>query len=105
MWAEENVIAPSEGLAGALADLLHVEASAVQVLTSIVHSGLVVEGGETPWLVTSNRINLSSGSLYVARSGRRRAGQARPDVPICILDADVDGVIRERRDKPASRKE
>ena len=36
-----------ERLAGALADTLNVEPSAVQVLTSIVPSGAVVEAGET----------------------------------------------------------
>jgi hypothetical protein len=47
LWSEEDVVALGEGLAGALADVLHVSASAVQVLTSIVGSGSVVEGGET----------------------------------------------------------
>jgi hypothetical protein len=47
LWPEEDVVALGEGLAAALADVLHVDASAVQVLTSIVNSGLVVDGGET----------------------------------------------------------
>jgi hypothetical protein len=47
LWSEENVIALGEGLAAALADVFRVKPSAVQVLTSIVASGLVVEGGET----------------------------------------------------------
>jgi hypothetical protein len=47
LWSEEDVVALGEGLARALADVLHVSVSAVQVLTSIVGSGSVVEGGET----------------------------------------------------------
>ena len=47
LWSEDDVVVLSEGLAAALADLFRVQSSAVQVLTSIVESGLVVEAGET----------------------------------------------------------
>jgi hypothetical protein len=46
LWSDEAVSALSTGLAGALAEALNVEASSVQVLTSILTSGLVVEAGE-----------------------------------------------------------
>ena len=45
--SEEEVILLSEGLAAALADVAHVEPSSVQVLTSILPSGSVVEAGTT----------------------------------------------------------
>jgi hypothetical protein len=47
LWSEDDVRALGEGLAAALAEVLHIGASEVQVLTSIVTSGLVVEHGET----------------------------------------------------------
>jgi hypothetical protein len=47
VWPDDAVTALSEGLAAALADAFVVEPSSVQVVTSIVASGLVVEGGET----------------------------------------------------------
>ena len=47
LWPEEDVAALGEGLAVALADVVHVRPSEVQVVTSIVTSGLVVEAGET----------------------------------------------------------
>jgi hypothetical protein len=47
VWPDDAVAALSEGLAAALADAFVVEPSSVQVVTSIVASGLVVEGGET----------------------------------------------------------
>ena len=47
LWSEQGVIALAEGLAAALADLSDAEPSAVQVLTSVVTSGTVVEGGKT----------------------------------------------------------
>lgn len=46
LWPEEAVAALSTGLAAALAEALDVESSSVQVLTSILTSGLVVEAGE-----------------------------------------------------------
>jgi hypothetical protein len=47
IWPDAAVTALSEGLAAALADAFVVERSSVQVVTSIVASGLVVEDGET----------------------------------------------------------
>ncbi len=47
LWSEHEVAALGEGLAAALADVAHVPPSAVQVLTSIVTSGSVVDGGRT----------------------------------------------------------
>ena len=47
LWSEEDVVMLSEGLAAALADVFHVQLSGVQVLTSVVTSGSVVEAGET----------------------------------------------------------
>lgn len=47
LWSEEEVVALAEGLAAALADVSAVPLSAVQVLTSIVTSGSVVEAGRT----------------------------------------------------------
>ncbi len=47
LWSEEEVVALSEGLAAALTDVVQVQPSAVQVLTSIVPSGAVVEAGKT----------------------------------------------------------
>jgi hypothetical protein len=47
LWSGEHVVALSEGLAAALAEVMHVPSSAVQVITSVVASGLVVESGET----------------------------------------------------------
>ena len=47
LWSEDDVMALGEGLAAALAEVMHIGASEVQVLTSIVTSGLVVEHGET----------------------------------------------------------
>ena len=47
LWSEEEVAALSEGLAAALADVSRVQPSAVQVLTTIVTSGSVVEAGKT----------------------------------------------------------
>lgn len=46
LWTDEDVVALSEGLAAALADALDVEPTCVQVLTSIVPSGRVVDAGE-----------------------------------------------------------
>jgi hypothetical protein len=46
LWPEEAVAALATGLAAALAEALDVELSSVQVLTSILTSGLVVEAGE-----------------------------------------------------------
>jgi hypothetical protein len=46
LWPEEAVDALATGLAAALAEALDVESSSVQVLTSIMTSGLVVEAGE-----------------------------------------------------------
>ena len=45
LWPDEAVVALSEGLAAALADALAVDPSSVQVLTSIVPPGLVIEDG------------------------------------------------------------
>jgi hypothetical protein len=45
LWSEADVAALGEGLAAALADVLAVHPSAVQVVTSIVAPGLVVEAG------------------------------------------------------------
>lgn len=47
LWSEEEVVLISEGLAATLADVAHVELSSVQVLTSILTSGSVVEAGTT----------------------------------------------------------
>jgi hypothetical protein len=47
LWSDKDVVALGEGLASALADVLNVEAAAVQVLTSVLTSGSVVEAGET----------------------------------------------------------
>jgi hypothetical protein len=47
IWPDDAVAALSEGLAAALADAFVVEPSSVQIVTSIVASGLVVENGET----------------------------------------------------------
>jgi hypothetical protein len=47
IWPDDAVAALSQGLAAALADAFVVEPSSVQVVTSIVASGLVVEDGET----------------------------------------------------------
>jgi hypothetical protein len=47
IWPDDAVAALSQGLAAALADAFVVEQSSVQVVTSIVASGLVVEDGET----------------------------------------------------------
>lgn len=47
LWSEEEVVLLSEGLAAALADVAQVEPSSVQVLTSILTSGSVVEVGTT----------------------------------------------------------
>jgi hypothetical protein len=47
MWSEDDVVALGEGLAAALAEVLNIGVSEVQVLTTIVSSGLVVENGET----------------------------------------------------------
>ena len=47
LWSGEHVVALSEGLAAALAEVLHAPSSAVQVITSVITSGLVVESGET----------------------------------------------------------
>jgi hypothetical protein len=46
LWPDEAVVALSTGLAAALADALGVAPSSVQVVTSIVESGMVVEAGE-----------------------------------------------------------
>jgi hypothetical protein len=47
IWPDGAVAALTEGLAAALADAFVVELSSVQVVTSIVASGLVVEDGQT----------------------------------------------------------
>jgi hypothetical protein len=47
LWSAGAVTALGEGLAAALADALVVEPSSVQVVTSIVASGLVIEDGKT----------------------------------------------------------
>lgn len=47
LWSEEEAVLLSEGLAAALADVANVEPSAVQVLTSTLTSGSVVEAGTT----------------------------------------------------------
>jgi hypothetical protein len=47
IWPDDAVGVLSEGLAAALADAFVVEPSSVQVVTSIVASGFVVEDGET----------------------------------------------------------
>jgi hypothetical protein len=46
LWSGDDVIALSEGLASALASGAEVESSAVQVITTTVESGAVVESGE-----------------------------------------------------------
>jgi hypothetical protein len=46
LWPDEAVAALATGLAAALAEALDVESSSVQVLTSILTSGSVVEAGE-----------------------------------------------------------
>jgi hypothetical protein len=45
LWPEEAVAALSTGLAAALAEALDVESASVQVLTSILTPGSVVEAG------------------------------------------------------------
>jgi hypothetical protein len=45
LWADDAIVALSEGLAAALSDGLSVDQSSVQVLTLIVPPGRVVEGG------------------------------------------------------------
>ncbi len=47
LWSKEEVVVLSEGLAAALAEVAHVEPSSVQVLTSILTSGSVIEAGTT----------------------------------------------------------
>jgi hypothetical protein len=47
LWSQSDVVALSEGLAAALVEVMEVEPSAVQVVTSIVASGSVVEAGKT----------------------------------------------------------
>ncbi len=47
LWSEEEVVLLSEGLAAVLADVVQVDPSSVQVLTSILTSGSVVEAGTT----------------------------------------------------------
>lgn len=47
LWSERDAGALGEGLAAALADGLAVDPSAVQVVTSVVPSGAVVEAGRT----------------------------------------------------------
>ncbi len=47
LWSEEDVMALGEGLATALADKFVIDPSAVQVVTSIVPSGSVVEAALT----------------------------------------------------------
>lgn len=47
LWSEQEVVALSEGLAAALAAASQVHPSAIQVLTSVVTSGSVVEAGKT----------------------------------------------------------
>lgn len=47
LWSGEEAVRLSEGLAAALADVAQVEPSSVQVLTSILTSGSVVEDGTT----------------------------------------------------------
>lgn len=47
LWSAQEITALGEGLAAALAVTFGVEPSAVQVVTSIVQSGSVVEAGET----------------------------------------------------------
>ncbi len=46
-WSEQEVVALGEGLAAALAEVFQVQPAAVQVVTSVVPSGSVVEGGKT----------------------------------------------------------
>jgi hypothetical protein len=46
LWPDEAVAALAPGLAAALAEALDVESSSVQVLTSILMPGSVVEAGE-----------------------------------------------------------
>lgn len=45
LWDDDDVVTLGEGLAAALADVLALDQSEVQVLTSIVTPGLVVENG------------------------------------------------------------
>jgi hypothetical protein len=47
LWPERDASALAEGLAAALAGSLAVDLSAVQVVTSVVPSGAVVETGRT----------------------------------------------------------
>jgi hypothetical protein len=47
LWSSEQVRRLQEGLARALARGFAIAASEIQVITSIVESGYVVEGGET----------------------------------------------------------
>ena len=47
LWSEADVVALSEGLAAALEEALRVPPRAVQVLTSIITSGFVVDAGKT----------------------------------------------------------
>ena len=47
LWSEQEVVALSEGLAAALADVSHIEPSSIQVITSVVTSGAVVDAGKT----------------------------------------------------------
>ena len=47
MSSDDDVVALEKGLAAALAEVLHLPPSTVQVLTSIVTPGSVVEAGET----------------------------------------------------------
>lgn len=47
LWSSDDIVALSEGLAAALADVTGSPPSSVQVVTCIVGSGNVVEDGET----------------------------------------------------------
>lgn len=46
LWSDEDVVALGEGLAEALAATFGVEDTAIQVLTTVVTSGSVIEAGE-----------------------------------------------------------
>lgn len=47
LWSEQEVTVLSEGLEAALSEVCGVASTAVQVVTCVVPSGSVVEGGET----------------------------------------------------------
>ncbi len=47
LWSDDEVVALGEGLATALANGAAVDTTAIQVITTIVHPGYVIESGTT----------------------------------------------------------